>query len=95
MRHDNESTVDYMRRIVQNLNHEPEYLLDELPTIQAAVDYFELWHVYDADFWSGVVEAISQGADPAPARRFIRKHRAHFFNGDITNALKIRKAQAA
>ena len=95
MRHDNESTVDYMRRIVQNLNHEPEYLLDQLPTIQAAVDFFELWHTYDTDFWNGIVEAIAEGADPAPARRFIRKHKAHFFEGDIVDALKIYKTKAA
>lgn len=67
--------MEYLRRIVHNLGHETESLLDPLPSIPAVVDYFELFAKYDTDFMEGIVEAIEyDGADSKHLRDFIAKY---------------------
>lgn len=76
--HENETAMDYLRRAVSNLDYEEESILDHFESPEAILDYFELWHTYDTEFWSGICECIEvDGADPAPARAFIKKHGLH------------------
>ncbi len=73
--HDDETATDYLRRVVANLNHEHEGMLDDLPSVEAVLEYFELWHKYGTDFWEGIVEAIQDDGDsPAPVKAFIKKY---------------------
>ena len=71
---DDESAVDFLRRVVNWLNHEQESLLSDLPTVQAVLDYAELWSIYRTDFMTGILEAISEGDDPSPLLDFIAKY---------------------
>lgn len=72
--HADESTMEYLRRVVSACNFENESLLDSFKSVDAVLDFFDLWHAYDTEFWSGVMECIAEGADPKPARAFVRKH---------------------
>jgi hypothetical protein len=72
--HKEESAIEYMRRIVHNLDYESENFLEDLKTIQALVDYFELWHVYDTDLYVGIIECIEEGDDPKPYNDFVAKY---------------------
>lgn len=72
-RHEHESAMEYLRRIVSNLDYEPESILDDLPSIPAIVEYFELFDTYGTDFMSGIEECILDGADPKPLADFIKK----------------------
>lgn len=72
--HDDESPADYLRRVASNINMETESLLDACPTVEAVLDFHDLWATYDTDFWSGCMEYIAEGEDPEPARAFLRKH---------------------
>lgn len=71
--HDGETAIEYLRRVVHNCNYETESLLDDLPSVEAVIEFFELWHAYGTDFWSGVCECIATGDDPARARAFLDK----------------------
>lgn len=73
--HDDESAIEYLRRAVSNCDHEPESLLEQLPSTDAVLDYFDLWAEYDTDFWSGILECIAEGDSPDKARAFIRKYK--------------------
>jgi hypothetical protein len=73
MQHKDETAAEYLRRIASNLNYENESLLDVLPTVQAVIEYFELWSVYDTDFMQGILESIEEGADPVPLENFVKK----------------------
>jgi hypothetical protein len=74
MKHPNESAADYMRRIVANINSEQEDLLDDLPSIAAIVEFFELWSRYNTDYLEGILECIADGDSPKPLHHFIRKY---------------------
>jgi len=70
-----ETAMDYMRRIVNNLDHEYGYMLDELPTTESVIEYFELAvKTYDTEFWAGILEAIENGQSPDAAIAFIQKY---------------------
>lgn len=69
--HKDETAIEYMRRIVNNVSYEQESFLEDLPNIEAIVEYFELWSVYDTDLCAGIIEAIESGADPIPYNRFV------------------------
>ena len=70
-----ETAIDKLRRMAGWLNYEPESMLQDLPTIAALEEYFDLWETYGADFSEGVVEAIEvDGADPAAWNAFVAKH---------------------
>ncbi len=73
--HKDETPAEYLRRVVANIGHEREGMLDELPSVEAVLDFFGLWSVYGTDFWEGCLECIAGGADAEPALRFIRKHK--------------------
>ena len=70
---ESETVMEYLRRAVQNLNHEPESILDAMPCVEAILDYFDLWHAYDTDFLEGIVEGINEGDDPKALNEFIAK----------------------
>lgn len=73
--HKDEYAMEYLRRIVGNLGYEYESILSQLPSVQAIVDYFELFDVYDSDFFEGIEEAIAEGSDPKPLHDFIDKYK--------------------
>jgi len=73
--HANETAMEYLRRVVGNCDHEMEDLLFDLPSVEAILDFYDLWHAYDTDFWSGVLDCIAEGDSPAKARAFVRKYK--------------------
>lgn len=72
---DGELPIEYLRRVVSNCNYEAESLLQGLPSVEAILDYFELWHVYGTDFMQGIEECIQEGDNPAPLLAFIKKYK--------------------
>jgi hypothetical protein len=88
--HEGESAAEYMSRVVSNLGHEVCALYDELPCVEAVLQFFELWHTYDTDLWSGVLEAISDGESSEPARRWARRWKQSERLADIRWAVKQR-----
>lgn len=77
MRRKDETAFDYLDRITGWMKHEVASLVQDLPTTQAIIDYFELWShpAYDTDFMQGIEAAIHEGADPQPLRDFVAKHK--------------------
>ena len=71
---DDESAIEFLRRVVEWLNVEQESLLADLPTVQAVLDYADLWTVYQTDLMSGIIEAIEDGDDPKPLADFVEKY---------------------
>lgn len=69
-----ETPMEYLRRLVQNCDMENESILDDLPSVQAVLEFFGLWHTYDTDFIEGVVECIENGEDPKSYRDFVKKY---------------------
>ena len=92
--HQDETAMEHLRRAVEWLNHEPESLLDDLPSVDAILDYFDLWTIYDTDFLQGVEEAISEGADPAPLLAFIKKYRLDRLDWDIEAIQRLHREAA-
>ncbi len=74
-RHKEETSMEYLRRVVNNMDMETESLLDALPSVNAVLEYFGLWETYDTDFMQGIEEGIEEGDDPAPLKKFIAKHK--------------------
>lgn len=72
---EDESAIDFMRRVVHWMNHEEESILSALPTPQSIFDFAALWHTYGTEFLQGIIECIEEGDDPAPLRKFIRKYK--------------------
>lgn len=73
---DNETSIDFIRRVVQWLNCEQESVLAGLPTVQAVFEYAELLAVYyNADSMSEILDAIAEGDDPKPLQFFITRHK--------------------
>ena len=70
-----ETAFDYMDRITGWMKHEVASLVQDLPSPQAVIDYFELWSAYDTDFMQGIEEAIHEGDDPQPLRDFVAKYK--------------------
>lgn len=75
MKRADESAFEYMRRVVHNCDFETCDLLDQLPTVAAVIDFYELWGEYGTEFWAGILECIAEGDSPEPAIAFIRKHK--------------------
>jgi hypothetical protein len=87
--HADESTMEFLRRVVENMGFETEGLLDHFKSVDAVLDYFGLWSDYDTEFWEGILECIGEGEDPAPARAFIAKHKlAKAWSEDVTEAVR-------
>lgn len=94
--HKDETAIEYLRRAVSNCDYEAESLLEQLTSTDAVLDFFDLWHEYDTDFWSGILECIAEGDSPAKARAFVRKHRLpKSWSEEINNAIAWRKEAAA
>jgi len=74
MQHDDETAIEYLRRVVNNLNFETESFLTDLPSIDAILDYFDLWQTYDTDLLTGIIAAVEAGQDAAPYNSFIAKY---------------------
>ncbi len=71
--HEDESGIAYIRRLADVSNYEVEYLWDSLPSVDTTMDFFDLWYIYDTEFWEGIYCSIEEGADPEPAKAFISK----------------------
>ena len=88
MRNEDETAIDYMRRINSALNYEEDSLLYDLPSVEALIEYFELWSVYDTDLMSGILEGIENGESPKPLNDFIKKYKLDWTpqkKGEIKN----------
>ena len=92
---EDESAVEYLRRVISNCNYENEGMLEQFPCVEAVLDFFDLWAAYDTDFWSGIIECIAEGDDPEKARAFVRKwNLGDAWLEDISNAVRIAKEPA-
>lgn len=69
-----ESAIDYLRRMISWINYEQETVLLTLPSVEAVLDYFDLWQTYDTEFLTGIYEAVAAGQSPEPYNAFVRKH---------------------
>lgn len=69
-----ETAMEFLRRVVHNMDFEHEYLLDDLKSVEAILDYAALWSVYDTDFMEGIWASIYEGDDPKPLQDFCEKH---------------------
>lgn len=75
---DNETAIEFMRRMLAWLDTEEESLLSALPSTQAVLDYAELWAVYDTELLTGILDTIREGADPAALFAFIEKYKLNW-----------------
>ena len=71
---EDESAIDYLRRVVSNLDYEDESTLQQMPSVEAILDYYDLFYIYDTDFLDGILECIGDGEHTKPMEDFIRKH---------------------
>lgn len=71
--HADETATDFLARVVGAFSFEDGAVLDDLPSIEAALAFFGLWHRYDTDLLAGVEEAIEGGEDPTPYNAFVRR----------------------
>jgi len=69
-----ETAMEYLQRMMSWVATEPGDILDDLPTPQAIMDFFDLWKVYDVDGLDAVIEQIEGGADPDPYNSFVLKY---------------------
>lgn len=74
MQHPDETPIEYLRRIVHNLDYEQDSLLHALPSISSIIEYFELWSFYDTDLMVGIIECIEEGEDATPYNNFVLKY---------------------
>lgn len=94
--HKGETAIEYMRRVVNNLNFENESFLEDVTTISALVEYFELWSVYDTDLCEGIIEAIEfDGDDPKPYNDYVAKYNLPWFIFDKKKKQWVERKQAA
>jgi len=90
--HKDETAIEFLRRVVLNCDYEPESLLQDLPSVEAILDFFALLAVYGTDFWAGVLEGIYDGDDPRKARAFVSKYKLPAsWTADIDNAIECGK----
>ena len=72
---EDETTIEFVRRLVGQLDYEDEGILMSLPSIESLIAYSELWATYNAEFMAGIRECIEEGADPKPLNDFIKKYK--------------------
>ena|SRR5690348_5459770 len=72
--HHDETAFQYLSRVVSNLKFEECSELDCLPSVEAVLDYFDLWTTYDTDLLVGIIDALENGEDPSPYNSFVKKH---------------------
>lgn len=85
MKKPGESAIEYLNRVTDAMTYEYAHILDRLTTPMAVIEYFELWDTYDTEFFEGIIEAIHDGANPAPALAFNNKHKTGWGN-EIRNS---------
>ena len=94
--HADESAIEFLSRVVSWCAYETTSLLDDLKSVEAVLDFFDLWSDYDTDFWSGILECIADGDSPAKARAFVRKYRLpKSWSADIDYAMECRETANA
>lgn len=71
MQKTDETAIEYLRRVVSNLNFEQETELQDLPTPQACSEFFELFDKYGTDLLQGVIESIEDGKDAVFYNNFV------------------------
>lgn len=71
---EDETAIDFMRRVVGWLNYEQEDLLSDLPSVEAVFEFAALYTTYGTDFLQGIFECIEEGDDPAPYENFVKKY---------------------
>lgn len=90
-----ETAVDFMRRIVRCLDDEDEDIMSKLPSIEAVIEFFDLWHTYDTEFWTGIIEAITNGHDHIAAESFAKKYSLPVsYLNDVANAVADRSSSS-
>lgn len=87
---DDETACEFIRRAIDWMEYESCTLLDQLPSVDAALDFFGLWHTYGTDMWNGVLECIAEGDDPKPALDFCRKYNLKNFKADVKEAMSLK-----
>ena len=70
-----ETVMEYLRRAIGWLDREEESLLEDLPSVEAILEFFGLWEEYDTDFAQGCVDAINEGDDPTAWNDFVEKYK--------------------
>lgn len=88
--HDGESAFEYLKRVVNNLDYETCSMTYSLPSVEAVLDFFDLWRQYGTDLWEGVMECIAEGDDAEPAIQFARKYKLTALYDDIQRAMRRR-----
>jgi len=73
-----ELAIEKFRRMASWLDFEYETMLQDLPSIAAIEEFFNLWAYYDTDLSDGIMEIIDDGANPIAWNMFVRK-----FNLDL------------
>jgi hypothetical protein len=73
-----ESAMEFLRRVISWLDCEQESLLTSLPSVEAILDYAALWTTYNTDLMSGIIECIEDGDDPKPLKDFILKYKLNW-----------------
>ena len=90
-----ETAMEYLRRATAWLDYETESLLDDLPSVEAILDFFDLQADYSTDCWSGILECIAEGDSPDKARAFIRKYKMpKSWRDDVNYAMSCRHSEA-
>ena len=89
-----ETASDYLFRAIDGLKGEQVGILGQLPSVDALLDYFDLWHAYDAVSWSGVLESITEGSSHYQALLFIRKYKLpDRWTQDVWKAVDLESAE--
>lgn len=77
-----ETAVDFLRRVVNTISSENEFVLDTLPTASSVFDYVKLLDDYKSSDLIDIGAAIQHGEDPAGYHKFLDTHnlqwRRHF-----------------
>ena len=69
-----ETPAEFLQRVVQNLGYEEGSLLDQMPSVDALLDYYGVFCTdYGTDYWEGVLECIADGDSPDKANDFIAR----------------------
>lgn len=69
-----ESAYEFLGRVVKELGYEYAYITEGLPSVAAIIEFVELWDLYETEYFYGILEAIENGADPKPLKKFIKKY---------------------
>ncbi len=71
---DYDSAGDTIRKAARMIDHEGESLIDQLPTVDAVLDYLDLWAIHGTEFLDGIIEGLEEGDDPTAALDFADRY---------------------